>query len=324
MVGLFSRGFAPLLWVLIAVVLVAIAIVIIWAVWSYRLNRKRQKAVLAQICATDEDRASIEKALFDAGYAYDAQQNIYYSIQNPWQRKLGYCSLYDAWSPPMGMVFDSEPVRFDYNGKHWLIEFWKGQYGITTGGEIGIYNTDEPDLDIPNVFRGTFYHSASDTEAMHMSFTLTRSDQPMFNRSERHWWLTGFALGEYADPSALTMNASLTFDDPGLQEAFLGELARIGYNNGDLRVSSNVVFLTFARPYSRQPSTRRGLITRLTMLRLRWLVAQYSRLTQGLTDLTDIMLRLKETSPLLYELAMGFGRQRAMLRYFELVKDYLD
>lgn len=38
------------------------------------------------------------------------------------------------------MVFDALPIYFDYAGETWLIEFWKGQYGINTGGEVGVYH----------------------------------------------------------------------------------------------------------------------------------------------------------------------------------------
>ena len=32
----------------------------------------------------------------------------------------------------VGMVFETLPVYFDYAGKTWLIQIWKGQYGICT------------------------------------------------------------------------------------------------------------------------------------------------------------------------------------------------
>ena len=35
----------------------------------------------------------------------------------------------------VGMVFETLPVYFDYAGKTWLIQIWKGQYGICTGCE---------------------------------------------------------------------------------------------------------------------------------------------------------------------------------------------
>ncbi|HHX56079.1 MAG TPA: DUF4474 domain-containing protein, partial [Clostridiales bacterium] len=84
----------------------------------------------------NEVQISINDELKSFGFAYDDKANFFYSILDPWQKDLGYCSLYDEAAPALSMIFDSEPIYFDYNGKHWLIEFWKGQYGITTGGEI--------------------------------------------------------------------------------------------------------------------------------------------------------------------------------------------
>ena len=69
------------------------------------------------------------------GFAYDSETDDFYSTMYPWQRQFGYCSLYDEAAPALSLIFDSEPIYFDYKGKHWLIQFWKGQYGVTTGAE---------------------------------------------------------------------------------------------------------------------------------------------------------------------------------------------
>ena len=66
------------------------------------------------------------------------------------------------------MIMDCEPVEFSYGGKRWLIELWKGQYGITTGGEIGIYNTKREDIDHEK-FKGTFYENIQDDERLLLS-----------------------------------------------------------------------------------------------------------------------------------------------------------
>ena len=50
------------------------------------------------------------------------------------------------------MIIDCEPICFMYGGKNWMIELWKGQYGLETGGEIGVYNAAEnrPPTQIPS------------------------------------------------------------------------------------------------------------------------------------------------------------------------------
>ena len=68
------------------------------------------------------------------------------------------------------MIIDCEPINFEYNGKKWLIEFWKGQYDLTTGCEIGVYKAVGPDLDMQGFFNGTFYNCVSDEERLQMEF----------------------------------------------------------------------------------------------------------------------------------------------------------
>lgn len=57
------------------------------------------------------------------------EEEILVSTEDAWQRKYGYEALYDALAPHFNMIFDYYPVYFDYQGKTWLIEFWKGLYG---------------------------------------------------------------------------------------------------------------------------------------------------------------------------------------------------
>ena len=311
-----------LFWVLAAVALCAVAIVVVLIIRRFRFNKRlRETIVRIQETAanTDLQQDGLAQLLADTGYAYDWEQNIFYSVVDPWQRKLGYCSLYDDWATPLGLIFDSEPVRFEYKGKKWLIEFWKGQYGITSGGEIGIYNTADPDIDVPGIFRGTFYRSASDEEALDMAFTLYKDNTEMFARVDNHWWLTGFVLGEYADPSALTMTASLTFPDQEMRDAFMEAFRQLGYREDEYRLSDNNLTFSFAEPRSKQPLMRRGPIALLSKLRVKAFVAEYKRVTSGLTNMYDILTLLRVRSPLLYQFAINIGRQQGAFKYHEVI-----
>ena len=58
---------------------------------------------------------------------------------DPLQRSLGYAYGYDAAAIRMATIIDCEPIFFDYDNKHWMIELWKGQYGLETGCEVGVY-----------------------------------------------------------------------------------------------------------------------------------------------------------------------------------------
>ena len=81
-----------------------------------------------------------------AGFSYDAQKDLFYSTKNAWQKNFGYTHLYDVAAPIFRMIIDTEPIKFFYDNKNWLITFWKGQYGIVTGAEIGIYYTRQKKL----------------------------------------------------------------------------------------------------------------------------------------------------------------------------------
>jgi hypothetical protein len=272
---------------------------------------------------TPLELAEIRHILADTGYAFDPRQNIFYSILNPWQRKLGYCSFYDEASTPIGLVFDSEPIRFEYGGKMWMIEFWKGQYGITTGGEIGIYTKIGPEADIIGLPDATFYNCAEDEDHLSMAYTLLKNDEVLFNRAARHWWLTGFMLGEYAEPSDLSMEISITFKNMAMRDAFLSELFNIGYTESEVRYGSNTVLILFTQPHSKQPLTRNAVVSAVAMQTLHNNVEEYRKIVGVKSNMYDILTAVKEESPLLYDLILKMGRQEELYRQFESASQLL-
>jgi len=191
-----------------------------------------------------------------AGFAYSKEQDIFYSTMNPWQRKFGYSRLYDEAAAYMAMIVDSEPVYFNYGGKRWLIELWKGQYGMTTGCEVGIYNTTRPSFNIPGINSETFYDCASDEDMLFISFILYKDGRILFSREGKHWWLTGFRLGEFSQPYELVMRVSLTLKDRAMRDAFLKGMRNTGYLPGEISVNGNTVSFVFDQPRSAQPYSR--------------------------------------------------------------------
>lgn len=266
---------------------------------------------------------AIREIINDTGYMFDPNQNIFYTGLNPWQRELGYCSLYDEAAAPLGMVFDCEPVRFNYGGKKWLIELWKGQYGITAGGEIGIYTTTGLDLEVPGVIDGTFYNCAEDEDHLSMTYTLLKDNKVMFSRAARHWWLTGFRLGEYAEPQELTMEASITLKDIAMRDLFLTKLYEIGYTDKDVRYGSNTVLIRFDKPHSKQPVTSDGIIGSFALQRLKDNVALYKEMTEGLDNMYDIFVALQDKSPLLFGQILNLGRQKELFSMHDTLVRYL-
>ena len=318
---------SPLFWVLVSSAFGAAGIFILSIVIKHRTKEilkgpapEVQKDVLYTAMQIEE----LREMLAGTGYAYDWKQDVFFSVKNPWQKKFGYCRLYDEAAAPLGMIIDCEPIEFECGGKKWMIELWKGQYGMTVGAEIGIYNTNRSALDIPGVFTGTVYQCAEENEYMHMTYTLLKDGKVLFKRAAKHWWLTGFRLGVYAKPASLKLEAAIKFQDVVMRDAFIRSLIRLGYNGEEFRTNGNTVLIIFTKPHSRQPGTRSGLIGRIALQQNKWFVREYRRQTKDTRNMYDILMILKERSPLLYTLALKMGRQREMFSQYDTLRQYID
>lgn len=73
------------------------------------------------------------------GFGYDAEQGIFYSLMDSWQRDANFISQYDKYAAIFGnMRYLTTTVDFYYDGLDWRIQLWKGQYGPFGGGEVGV------------------------------------------------------------------------------------------------------------------------------------------------------------------------------------------
>lgn len=206
--------------------------------------------------------STLAQLVWAAGFTYDPDQDIILSRMGALQRSLGYAWAYDMGAPLLGMIIDAEPLYFTYAGKQWMIELWKGQYGLECGGEIGVYNRAE---DWSNRWFGNrgWFSCADDADRLVLAFTLHRNGQPLLTRGpELHWWLTGFRWGVFSEPEGVTMTASVTLKDAEMRDAFCGALSTCGYSNSNTSVDNVTVKVTFAQPFTGQPIARgigRGL-----------------------------------------------------------------
>ncbi len=194
-------------WIIIGIFAVTLLLVVVFCCLRH-WRHKRAKCLVRKRC-DQEKMQDINQALKPFGFAYDDQKDIFYSLEDAWQREFGYGKLYDEMAPAMNMIIDSEPIYFEYGDRRWMIEFWKGQYGVTTGAEAGIYveeewgNEEDP--------QKVFYQCASLDEELPISIVLYKNGKRLFQREKKHWWLTGFSLGEFSWPAELMLEVSLTF-----------------------------------------------------------------------------------------------------------------
>ena len=119
--------------------IVVILLVLLIAAVIITVKREKSKRKIRRMCAAEKIQLLNELAE-PFGFCYVPCEDVFTSREDAWQRKQGYEALYDRAAVGAGMVFDALPIYFDYAGETWLIEFWKGQYGINTGGEVGVYH----------------------------------------------------------------------------------------------------------------------------------------------------------------------------------------
>lgn len=266
----------------------------------------------------------LNEELATYGIAYLQEKDIFYSIMNGWQRSFGYCQLYDEMAVTISLVIDCEPIHFEYGGKKWMIEFWKGQYGMATGSEIGVYTTTGPDLNIPDFFNGTFYQSAKDEDFLQMSMTLRKNNEELYTVSGLHWWLTAFKLAEFSHPSELVADIKITLKDSEMRDAFVNELLAVGYTPEELTIIDNTVSLTFDKPHSTQPFTRIPLTEYLMQKNNEQNCNAFKALTQGYESTIKKLEYLKNDEPKMYSHILNFGKSKQLFGDYDTIKKFIQ
>lgn len=260
----------------------------------------------------------LDKTIAVAGYSYDPVQDIFFSTMDPWQRNVGYCRLYDEAAAPLGMIIDCEPIYFEYQGKKWMIGLWKGQYDLVTGGEIGVYE-GVLDLAISGVFSGTFYNAVRNDDRLQMSYTLNKNGNTLFTREGKHWWLTGFKLGEFSEPSELQMDTVITFENVLMRDAFVSGLRNAGYSDPSFKVVGNTVSFRFDVPHTTQPLTRTEKIDWIIQRKNKLLCEKYQEITEPYDTFPEKVKAIEELAPEMYEQILTMGKNKKHYEMFIMI-----
>ncbi len=270
-----------------------------------------------------EQLSNLNSDIENFGFAYDLDGDYFYSLTNCWQREMGYCRLYDETCPLINLITDCEPITFSYAGKRWLIELWKGQYGITTGAEIGIYNTDKEDINSEK-FHGTFYESVSDEEQLNLSFVLRKNRKILIRRKGLHWWLTGFKLGEFSNPSSLTMDVKIEFPNSEMCMAFVDAIEKIGYEYDEFNAIKNTVYINYTTPHTPQTLFRDTIQEVIAQQANETNCGLYEMATSDYTDTLDKIELIKFKMPAIYNLFIKSIASKEIYKAFEWIKDMLN
>lgn len=206
----------------------------------------RRKKIIKKICcmSSKEKCETLNQLLAPFGYCYVPSQDIISSRTDAWQREFGYHALFDKAASYAGMIMDCLPVYFNYQDRTWLIEFWKGQYGISTGCEIGVYYAERI-LD-KEEYTHTLFQCVDDDDMPQLAFTLCRDSKVIAELCERHWWLTAFLPGLFSAPTDLCMHISVTLPSHEMAEVFVDGLLKAGYNFREICLCHRNVTFTFA------------------------------------------------------------------------------
>jgi len=196
---------------------------------------------------------------------------VFYTERDPWQKQFGFNALFDMASPFLQMVYGTirlnfrygylydiyqegpnrNRVRYDASGnpiylldengnripKDWLIQLWKGRYGLAMlGAEIGVYTKDA------RVATQHFF-SAVEEEYVIMTIQVFQHDfqtgrtQHLFNRGPHPtWWITGFVPGAFHEPernnrgkSEIIVVGTLTFPSPQMMNLVANAWVAAGF-----------------------------------------------------------------------------------------------
>lgn len=171
-------------------------------------------------------------------YQYSYIDDYYYTNdKEAWQYNFGFGKIYDFVSPYILLEYDYIRIFFTYENKDWMIQMWKGQYGMVFfGGEIGVYNRTHKE---EGYGEWAMYACAAEEDWLAMEMTLYWQEEingeyvRQFTREyDKYWWCTGFKNGhirveEPADE--LRLEARITFKDETMRDLFTQGLEECGF-----------------------------------------------------------------------------------------------
>ena len=296
----------------IGCILIAVFLIIGWSILLYKRHKKLQsmRKWLAESTVEERERY-INGALGESGFLYDGRQDIFYAAKEPWQKKYGYSRIYDEAAALTGMIIDCEPIYFDYDGRRWMLELWKGQYGMSLGGEIGLYQSMRGD--------GSLFHGVEEEDFIGMHMELYAGGRHLLGRREEHWWLTGFAVGKSGSPENMQMAVSLTFLNRLMCRSFVDGLRRAGYRPGEYQVQGERVRFWFAIPHTHQPSTRGPVMDRIRLWWFHSLCHLFEWYTRKYQTSAEKLIYLQIKAPWLFAIAIRMAKGKEL---FERNRNY--
>lgn len=205
----------------------------------------RRRWAIKKVCSMSvSEKCELFNSLIEPfGYCYNPSQDIISSRNDAWQREAGYTALFDRTAAYFNMVFDYLPIYFVYDEKTWLIELWKGQYGINTGSEVGIYYADRilSKEELPTAH----FQAVDDKDMLPVSMILSKEKHQLAHIAKKTWWLTAFCMGQFSKPSQLFLEVSICFSDCDMMHSFLCALRKTGILEQCIQICGHKITFPF-------------------------------------------------------------------------------
>lgn len=225
----------------------------------------------------------------------------------------GYGAAYGQPALPERFVLDSEPVYFNYQGRTWLIVFRKGQYGIHTGAEAGIYHADRI---VPPALRPqTVFEAASGDETVLVKMRLLGSDCPLFSVTQRQGRSGGFVTGVCVSPDDLLLEISITFPDMDMCNAFTRAMNGLGYQNSKLLLCQSTVQFYFTAPKAVPLAVPDDLLRNYVLHKNLFFCKLFLWITEPFFTASDRLLYLYYAYPFLFRRALSVHRSRFFTKH---------
>lgn len=172
------------------------------------------------------------------GYRYSYVGDYYYTDDKDcWQKFFGFNFAYDIAAPLVLIHYDYVRVFFTYDDLDWMIQMWKGQYGLLFhGSEIGVYTKPAGSS---SATRFSHYAAADPENYLKMSSSLYHKEKINGNYEfeferpyDDYWWCTGFVPGHLRntlDCKELRTESHITLKDEEMARLFCEGLRECGF-----------------------------------------------------------------------------------------------
>ncbi len=173
------------------------------------------ETIVTDICMSPEGfvYGPDQKGLQLLGFECSVYDLMIYATVNCWMHDFGFCLFYDFFCKITPFFnYNTRRFKFDYGDKEWMVQIWKGNYLVSNGAEVGVYNRE------PGSF-GSYYDCYDGV--LPMGLKLSQPDDVIFEIEQEHWWINGFKLSdELYSPSQLTMDFYIEFPEEEMAAAF--------------------------------------------------------------------------------------------------------